>query len=186
MKTNAATTNGQLIETLKSRVKDLKSELGSLRKAAGADEYALIHTQKTDEYFNKSRSIKGPDTSFGKYFLMLEVTARKETIYLPISIGSGKVSTGFVYQVEGTAKGKGTAEISSKGTGILKVTAGSIVYAKIPAGKLGTFKMVVEVTGARGKEYRVAITRVNYKLNPNDSRYKRLVLEVPTKTLKFD
>ncbi len=107
-------------------------------------------------------------------------------MYVPISVGSGRVSTGFVYQVEGTAKAAAAATISLKSEGVLKVTAGSILYAKIPSGQTATFKIVAEIEGKLGRAYRIMVTRVNYKLNPNDSRYKRLLIELPTKLVEFD
>lgn len=186
MKNLTPATNKQLVKDLKGHVQKLQSKLKEVTKDTKVDENIGIKVQKAEVRFNKERNPKGPDQGLGHYLLIIDVTAKKETAYLPISVASGRVSTGFVYQVEGTARGVSTATISSKGVGIFKVTSGSILYSKIPTGKTATFKILGEIKGALGKEYRIVISRVNYKLNPNDLRYKRVILEIPTKTLKFN
>ena len=134
------------------------------------------------EGYNKDRSDK---KSIGKYFFQVDVTAQKETVYIPISIASGRQSTGFIYQIEGMGEAIGRASIDGRGEGVVTVTSGSITYFKLMPGQTVSFKILVEVTVARKTVYKVVISRINYKLNTNDPRYKRFLLELPSKPLKF-
>ena len=168
----------QLISDLKKQVSKLQLQLTEIPMT--------LQLRDTDAHFSKLRNQKNSDDlGLGNYLLIVDITASKDTLYIPLSIASGRKSTGFVYQIEGSTKSSATATISSKGEGIMTVTSGSIAYCKIPAGKTTTFKIHAEVTGAEGKEYSVVISRINYKLNPNDLRYRRFLTEVRSRTLKF-
>lgn len=142
--------------------------------------------QKSEAQFSQAYDKnRKDDLGIGKYFLLLNVTALKETLYIPVSIASGRKSTGLIYHIEGTGGGTASTSISVQGVGVVTVTSGTISYCKIPAGKTATFKIQAEITGALGKEYSFVITRINYKLNPNDMRYKRFLTEITSQTLKF-
>lgn len=164
---------------------DLKKQVGKLQMQLA--EIALsVSIQKTDAHFYRLKKQKDTDDlGLGKFLLWVDLTAIKETLYVPVSIVSGRKSAGFIYQIEGTTQGSAVATIESKGKEIVTVTSGSISYCKIPAGKIATFKILTEVTGAEGKIYQVVISRINYKLNPNDLRYKRFLTELRTHPLKF-
>lgn len=145
-----------------------------------------ITVHKTDAHFSEAYDSNRKDrVGYGKFLTVLQVTAIKHTVYIPVSIGSGRVSTGFVYQIEGSDIGSGTASIRSEGEKLTLVTAGSIKYCKITPHSSVTFKVFVHVTGTMKKEYSVNIARVNYKFNPNDTRYKRFLTEISTKRIKF-
>ncbi len=157
-----------------------------MKKAIIEDGIIKIVVEKSEAHFSRAYDkIRSDDFGIGKYLLLLNVMASKETVYIPVSIASGRKSTGLIYHIEGTAGGVATVTVSSKGEGVATVTSGSISYCKIPAGKIATFKIIAQVTGSLGKEYKIVVSRINYKLNPNDLRYKRFLTEIGTETLKF-
>jgi hypothetical protein len=145
-----------------------------------------IKRTKSKADFVRTRNPNGPDQGTGTFLLELAITPAAATIYLPISIASGKKATGFVYQIEGTAAGTiDTTEITCHGDGVTKITLGTLLYAKIPVGTTATFRFLITIGGKIGKEYTVVINRINYKLHPTDARYTRFDTELRTKTLKF-
>ncbi|MGB4076241.1 MAG: hypothetical protein WBK28_00865 [Minisyncoccia bacterium] len=146
-----------------------------------------VRVQKTQARFKRIRVPKGPDIGAGEFFLLVDITAPKETVYIPLSIASGKKPTGFVYQIEGTAEGTiVTTDISCKGAGVTQVTLGTIVYSKIPAGKTATFRILVEMRGRVGKAYGIIISRIHYKQSPSDARYQKFPADIHSSTLKFN
>ncbi len=150
------------------------------------DEFLQFKLQKSQARFERIRRPNEPDLGHGEFFLLLDITAREKTLYLPISIASGKKSTGFIYQIEGTAEGTiSTTDISCRGEGVAKVTLGTLLYAKIPAGKTASFRILIEMRGGVGKEYKIVINRINYKFSPSDARYIRFDTEISSKTVKF-
>lgn len=168
----------KLIEGLQTQVQKLQKQIIEIP--------LRIKVQKTDAHFYRSQNKEDSDhLGLGKYLLVVDVTASKETLYIPTSIASGRKSTGFIFHIEGENKSSGTATITSEGDGIVTVTAGSIAYTKIPPQKTARFKIRVEVLGSIRKSYKVVVSRINYKVNPNDLRYKRFLTEVDTDFLKF-
>lgn len=148
-----------------------------------------VSLERTGARFNKPRDIDGSmkDIGIGKFFLSIDVVSLKAPIYVPVSIASGKKTVGFIYQIEGTDAGEiGITEVACHGDGITKVTLGTLLYARIPALKTGSFKMEIEISGRLKKEYRIALNQMSYKLDPADSRYKKLELDIGTKWLKFE
>jgi hypothetical protein len=151
-----------------------------------ADEFLKVRIQKSQARFKRVRDPEGPDAGIGEFFLLVDITALREAVYIPISIASGKKPTGFVYQIEGTGAGSlSTADISCRGAQVTQVTWGTILYAKIPSGKTATFRVLVEMKGKIGKAYTVAINRINYRFDPSDARYQKYEQEVRSKTLTF-
>jgi hypothetical protein len=120
----------------------------------------------------------------GNYALFIDVTATKETVFLPVSVASGRKSTGFIYYIEGNKVVSSAAQITVKGDGITMVAAGTIPYCKIPAGRTAHFRIFAEIDSKLPKQYRLVVSRINYKLNPNDPRYKRLITEISTNFVK--
>lgn len=142
--------------------------------------------KKSQTRFKRINDPEGRDRGAGEFFLLLDITAKHETIYIPISIASGKKPTGFVYQIEGTAPGEiETTEIKVEGAGITQITAGTILYAKIPKGSTATFRILVKMRGKLHKTYRIIIDRINYKFDPNDARYQRYDEAGTSKQLTF-
>lgn len=145
-----------------------------------------VKVRKKQARFKRVREPKGPDTGIGEFFILLDITATKESAYVPLSIASGKKPTGFVYQIEGSKEGAiATTDISCSGAGITQVILGTIRYAKIPAGKTATFRIQIDMKGKVGSEYGVALTRIHYKLDPSDARYQKYEGTIAGKPLRF-
>ena len=122
----------------------------------------------------------------GEFFQKLDISAVGGDVYIPVSIASGKKTTGFIYQIEGTAKGAiSTTTIECDGEGITQITLGTIVYSKIPVGKTATFRILIVTKGQMKKEYRVVINQINYKLDPGDARYVKEQVQIGTKFVQF-
>lgn len=122
----------------------------------------------------------------GVYFLLFEVTSGIEALYIPISIATGRKSAGFLYVTEGDGKGATTVALTSEGgREVTTITSGSVVYTRIPAGKTAMFRINGEVIGTKEEVYRILITTVSYKVNPNDFRYKKFYTELSTEKLFF-
>ena len=144
-----------------------------------------IHVRKRQARFKRAHAL-GSDQGIGEFFLLVDISALKEIVYIPISIASGKKPTGFVYQIEGTKEGTiSTTNISCSGDGITQITLGTLLYCKIPAGKTATFRILVEISGKTGTDYKVVANQINYKLSPNDARYKKFVGDISSEILKF-
>ena len=178
--------HAQLIKDLKKQLKTLQSQLLELQKEPSVDENIRVTVAKAQARFVEKKNPEGFDTAIGTFFMRIAITATKETVYVPLSIASSKKVTGFMYQIEGTARGKiASANVSVQGEGITQVALGTILYAKIPAGKKATFKVLIEIRGQMGREYTIVITRINYKFNTRDTRYQQYLKEVHSKTLKL-
>lgn len=150
------------------------------------DQHTRIKVRDTNESFRRTKVKDGPDLVVGKFWFEIDITAVSKDIYIPLSIASGKKPTGFVYQIEGTVQGFILAtDITCKGEAITQITLGTIVYSKIPAGMTGAFKIRVEIRGQVGKSYRVLIRQINYKFDPGDARYQKLLQNIHGKMLKF-
>ncbi|MBC7836629.1 hypothetical protein H7X87_02515 [Acetobacteraceae bacterium] len=151
------------------------------------NEHLFYKVAKSQAYFEeKIRTSGGRTIGHGEFILDLDIIALQEAIYIPLSFASGKKATGFVYQIEGTVEGIiSTAKISCRGEGITQVVLGTLLYVKIPTGKTASFHIIVDIKGGLGKEYKIVINRINYKLNPSEARYKKFDAAISTKTLQF-
>jgi len=180
-------TNAQMLKTLNAQLKVLQAELLIANKAAGVDDYLTVKRTKNESRFERVRKKDEPDKAVGHYLLKLEITAKDQTVFIPLSIASGKKQTGFIYQIEGTGESSiVTAKVKSRGEeGVTQVTLGTIVYAKIPPQKTAEFTIQVEIRGRVGKVYKFLIHRINYKLAVTDARYNHYLKEIPSDTLKF-
>jgi len=175
----------QLIQSLMEQVKALQSQVALIQKATSTATISA-HVQRTSESFNVLRDKYGNgDTGVGKYTLVLDITADKDTLYIPVSIATGRKSNGLIYQVEGSERATSTATVSCRGENAVIVTSGTLSYCKVPAFKTVSFRVFVTVTASLREEFTVAIGLINYKLNPSDVRYKKYVTDIRTKTLKF-
>ncbi len=156
-----------------------------MKKTIEGDGFVSMKIVKSQARFKRIKK-DGPDVGVGFYFLVLEVTAVKGSVLVPLSIASGKKTTGFVYQIEGTGTGSlSEASVEVRGEEVTQVTLGTLLYAKIPEGNVATFRIQVEIRGKIGKEYSVLIHQLNYKLSPTDARYKKFASEIRTRTLSF-
>jgi len=178
--------NAQVLRTLNAQLKVLQAELAVANKAAGVDDYLSVKRTKNDSRFERVRKKDEPDKAVGHYLLKLDITAKAQAVFIPLSIASGKKQTGFIYQIEGTGESSiVTAQVKSRGEEVTQVTLGTIVYAKIPPQKTAEFTIQVEIRGRVGKVYKFLIHRINYKLAVTDARYNQYLKEIPSDTLKF-
>ncbi len=150
------------------------------KKSAIKDAYITVQETHDLTRVRKLPGSRGSLSVSGSYVLFLDVTADKETIFLPVSIASGRKSTGFIYYTEGAKVVGSNAEITVSGDGITMVASGTIPYCKIPVGKTAHFKIFADVDVESTRQYKFVISRINYKLNPNDARYKRFITEIGT------
>jgi len=154
------------------------------KKPAIQDAYITVKETHDLTRTRKLPGSRGKLSISGSYVLFLDVTAHKETVFLPVSIASGRKSTGFIYYTEGAKIVGSSAQITVSGEGITMVASGTIPYCKIPAGKTAHFKIFADVDVESARQYRFVISRINYKLNPNDARYKRFITEISTSLVK--
>lgn len=148
------------------------------KKSVIQDAYITVQETHDLTRIRKLPGSRGTLSVSGNYALFLDVTADKETVFLPVSIASGRKSTGFIYYIEGAKIVSSSAEIAVSGSGITMVASGTIPYCKIPVGKTARFKIFTEVNVESTRQYKFVISRINYKLNPNDARYKRFITEI--------
>ena len=146
----------------------------------------VIKVKDLEESTRRIPDPEKPDAVHGKFWFTIDITATIKDVYVPLSIASGKKPAGFMYQIEGTAPGTiKSTNISCKGEGVLQVTHGTIVYAKIPAGKTATFKLRIEMRGALNKTYGIILYQIQYKWSPADARYQKLAQTIRSKMEKF-
>lgn len=171
---------------LNAQLKKLQTELLLVTKASAIDKYLGVRRTKNESRFERIKKKDQPDGAIGHYVLILDITAKKETVFIPLSIASGKKQTGFIYHIEGTGDSSIiSANVKCSGDGVTKVTLGTIVYAKIPPLKIGTFSVQIEIRGKIGKSYKFLIHRINYKLAVTEARYSQYTSEIMSDTLKF-
>ncbi len=157
-----------------------------MAKTTRGDAYIAVTTEKSQARFTRVKNTKGADGGIGHFFMLLTVTALQGDMYVPLSISSGKKVSGFMYYIEGTSLGKlSTAEVSARGSGVTKVTLGTLQYVKVAKGARAEFRIQVEIQGKVGKEYTIHLHEFNYKLTPTDARYKKVLNVATSKTLKF-
>lgn len=187
MATPTTITKEQLAAELEKRADALEAQLAKKQKQAMLrDEFIKIKVAKSQSRFQRLKNTGKTNIGHGEFFVQLDITATNAPIFIPLSIASGKKSTGFIYHIEGTAEATiHKTTLTCVGDGVTKITLGTLVYAKIPAGKTGSFKAFIIIRGRTSKEYKIAINRVNYKLDPQDTRYKRMDVDIPTKSVRF-
>lgn len=165
---------------LESKVKSLKKELSTLEDATAL----TIKVKKTDARFTRIKNPKGKDGALCEFFMQVDITSTNGVVYIPLSIASGKKPMGFIYSIEGTAKGEiDTANVEVRGAGVTQVTVGTILYAKIPAKTAASFRFLVEIFGVVNNTYSISIDTINCKRAPSDARYKKF--DVALKSAKL-
>lgn len=167
-------------------MKTPQSKSAVIPKPKKGDEYIRIAIEKSQARFTRIKNPKGADTGVGEYLLLLKITAKTNTVYVPLSLASGKKVTGFIYQIEGTASGAlSKATVFASGEGVALITLGTIQYVQIPLSKTALFRIQIEIKGKIGKTYKVVLNHINYKLQPTDARYKKFVEGVASRPLEF-
>lgn len=181
---NNTTVNKKLVKELTAQLKTLQEKLVQVNKREGKDSYLDVKIKKNQARFEKAIKNSAADTVVGKFYLEVQILAKKEVVYIPISIASGKKTAGWMYLIEGTAEGKvANADIKVRGEGVAQVTVGTLLYAKIPSGKTASFEIRATIRGKVGKTYKMVFTRVNYKLNLAETRYQQYQKELHTDTV---
>jgi hypothetical protein len=179
-------TQKKLLKSLHSELKTLQSELVVANKIAGIDEYITVKVKKDQAHFLRIKRKGEDDKAVGKFFIQIDITSKQDTVFVPISIASGKKPTGFIYQIEGTGESSiSTANVACRGEGVSQVTIGTLLYSKIPEGKTASFKIQVTTSGRFAKTYKIIIYRINYKLTLNDARYKQYIKEIVGDSVTF-
>jgi len=186
MKNNASPSKEQLIKHLEIQIQKLRAELAKITSKQTTKDPLKITLTKSQKRYTKIENPHGADMAIGEFFLTIDITAVTETIYIPLSIASGKKPAGFVYQIEGTKKGSiSKTDISVNGDTVTQITLGTILYAKIPVGKKASFRILIEIRGQMQNSYQITIATLNYKKDPKDARYQKLDTEISSETLKF-
>jgi len=158
----------------------------NVMKEANESYVPKISLLKSDVHFKRIKIPGQKDIGHGEYFLLLDVVAGTHDLYIPLSLASGKKPTGFIYHIEGNAEADiNTTGIKCKGDGVTNITLGTLLYAKIPAGKKAEIRLLIEIRGGISKEYKVVINRINYKLDLSELRYRRLDVDISSKLLRF-
>lgn len=181
-----SSSNKQVLNELNTQLSKLKGELQSAKKTAGIDEYLNVTIKANQARFERIHTPGSKDKGVGEFYIELEITAKQTDLYIPISIASGKKTTGFMYRIEGTGTGQiDSASASWRGDAVTEVTLGTLFYAKIPASKTGTFIIKSTIRGNIRKTYTIVISRINYKLNLNDGRYRQYTKEITSDRIIF-
>jgi hypothetical protein len=180
------TARGLELKNLSEQVKKLQEELIVAKKKEGIDEFILVKVKKDQARFKRVKKEGEKDKGFGNFFLMISITAKQADVFIPLSISSGKKVSGFMYQIEGTAEGViSNADVTVRGDGVTQLTVGTLVYARVPAGTTGEFRIMATIRGKIGKSYKITLTRINYKLAVADVRYQQYLKEIVSDTVKF-
>ncbi|MFZ2253306.1 MAG: hypothetical protein WAW13_04025 [Minisyncoccia bacterium] len=178
--------NKKLLKELNTQLKELHVKLVKANELEGKNPYIDVKVKKNQARFQKITKKGEEDKATGKFFIEVVITAKQQDVFVPVSIASGKKAAGFMYQIEGTAPGSiVTTDIKTRGEGVSHVTLGTLLYAKIPAGKNATFLIYVTIRGALGKQYKIVFARLNYKLHLTDARYEQYLKEIHSDSVSF-
>ena len=176
----------KLLKELNGQIKTLQVELVQANKLEGKDPYIEVKVKKNQARFLRIKQKGVADRAIGKFYIEINITAEQTEVFVPLSIASGKKVAGFMYQIEGTAEGEiETANVRVRGGGVSQVTVGTLLYARIPAGKTGSFEIRAEIRGSFAKVYKIVFTRLNYKLNLTDARYQQYLKEIHSESVTF-
>lgn len=179
-----STDTKKLITGLSAELKVLQEKLVQAHKLEGKDAYIEVKLKKKQARAERIRLDDTKDKVVGKFYIELEITAKQEDVFIPLSIASGKKVAGFMYQIEGTAPGTiATTDIKVRGEGVTQVTVGTLLYAKIPAGKTASIQIHATIRGLFGNAYKIVFTRLNYKLSLNDARYQQYLKEIHSESI---
>ena len=181
-----ANDNKKILKDLNAELKRLQAELVKANKVEGKDPYIDVKVKKNQARFQRVKQKGVEDKAFGKFYIEIDIAAKQTEIFVPMSVASGKKTAGFMYQIEGTAEGSiVTTEIKVRGDGLSQVTVGTLLYAKIPAGKTASFQIQATIRGSFGKTYKIVFTRLNYKLQLADARYQQYLKAISSNSVKF-
>jgi hypothetical protein len=173
-------------EQLNRQLSILKKRLAATTAVGGAQAHLSIKKQKSQARFTRVRKEGSQDGAIGHYFITLDITAQGETVYVPLTIATGKKTAGFMYQIESTAEASvARAVVDASGKGVTLITLGTLVYVKILARTTVEFRIQVDIRGKLGKQYRLNFYRMSYKHVLTEARYQAYEKPMYSDTLKF-
>ncbi len=174
------------LKTLADQVKVLEKELVVAKRKEGIDQYVTIKQKKQKTSFVRVKVETGPDRATGTFVIEIAITAKSVPVFVPLTIASGKTTSGFMYHIDGTSESAiGRAGVSVSGEGVKRITIGSLDYAELPPTVTGLFQLEVVIKGRVGQTYQVVINRINYKLALTDTRYQQYLKPLPSKHLRL-
>ncbi len=174
------------LKELVGRVKLLQKELVTAKQQEGIDDYLGVRVGGTKFRFARTKVEDGPDKAVGEFRFILELTAKQAALYVPLSIASGKTVAGFMYQLEGTGESTvANASVEIRTRGLTQISVGTLRYLVIPKGKTAELELVVTVRGKVGKNYRIVVNRLNYKLATADPLYQQYLKPLASKSQRF-
>lgn len=184
---NTSSTNTKKhLKVLQTELKVLQEKLVEAHKLEGKDSYIDVQVTKNQAHFEKRVQNDNVVQTLGKFYIEIDITAKQGTIYIPLSIASGKKTAGFMYQIEGTAEGRiVTAEATVRGEKVSQVTLGTLLFAKIPVGHTASFQIRSVIRGQKGKVYTIVITRIHYKPELTQMRYLQYQKEIQSERVKL-
>jgi hypothetical protein len=174
------------IKIWQTQIKALEAQLVEAKKREGIDPYIEVKVTRKRAHFERVRRAEAADRVLGHFSLQIEVLAEQADVYIPLSIATGKKVAGMMYRLEGT--GAATPEEASmtvRGEGVVHVTLGTLVFAKIPQGSHALFAVRVTIAGVAGKTYTLVIARLNYKLHLTDVRYQQYLKEIRSDAVRL-
>ena len=178
--------NKKLLKELNAQLRELHAQLVKVNELEGKNPYIDVKVKKNQAHFQKITKKGEEDKAIGKFFIEVDITAKQQDVFIPVSVASGKKAAGFMYQIEGTAPGSiATTDIKTRGEGVSHVTLGTLLYAKIPMGKTATFLIYATIRGKFGKRYKIVFARLNYKLHLTDARYEQYLKEIHSDSVSF-
>lgn len=185
MKKLTATEKKQL-KDLQTNLKKLQADLAVAKKAEGIDEYVDVKVKKRKARFTRVKLDEAQDKAIGRYSMEIHIKAKQSSVFVPISIASGKKPTGFVYHIVGTGDSSITTASVEVGKGNVKqITVGTLEFCEIPPKETAIFIIQAEIKGKLNREYQIVVNRINYKLTLGDARYQQYLKPLPSSELKF-
>jgi hypothetical protein len=171
---------------LQAELRRLQAALSEALKKEGKDQNIEVKVQKNQARSDVVKQKVGEDKKLAKFYLEILLTAKGGDVYVPISVASGKKTAGFMYRIEGTAIGSIVeTSVKVRGEKISHVTLGTLLYAKIPAGKTALFQIQATTRGKSRETYGIVLFRLNYKLELNAQRYQQYLKEIVSDTVKL-
>ncbi len=174
------------IKELTTQIKGLETKLVQAKKVERIDPYIEVKVKKSQARFERVKKKGVPDRALGHFFMRIEILAEQADVFVPLSIATGKKVAGLMYQIEGTDTASPVeASLEVRGEGVSQITVGTLVFAKVPKGKIAEFEVRATIQGLVGKTYTLVFTRLNYKLLLADARYQQYLKEIRSKSVKF-
>jgi hypothetical protein len=183
---NVSSADKKRLKELNAQIKDLQEQLVVANKLDGRDDYIAVKVKKNQGRFRRIKKKGQEDKGEGEFYIEIDITAKQQDVFIPLSVASGKKVAGFMYQIEGTGPGSiVTTSIKVRGDKVSNVTLGTLLYAKIPTGKTATFRIQATIGGRFNEQYKIVFVRINYKLQLTEVQYHQYLKELHSETVSF-